>query len=247
MKSYLIALPIAFLAVLAGCNNNKTQNPPQDPEVEQEMTTLAESDALDSPIEQQASEMEDVAQNVLSLIDRKHIPERISGKELEEALAEKRVFDEYTSPLHLSITKGDGGIYNIAYVDCYPMLNEEGTYYVVYYTEAGVDGAVLENIMTYKYRNGMLLDEPCPFTAPKFNEFFEGVEIPSDMKAEYNQMKRDYERDKNPLQGLDLRHGAQDDNIIELRPSYIASDALWELAKPVCYEFNGTTFVKMHR
>ena len=67
------------------------------------------------------------------------------------------------------------------------------------------------------------------------------------MKAEYNQMKRDYQRDKNPLQGLDLRHGAQDDNIIELRPSYIASDALWELAKPVCYEFNGTTFVKMQR
>ena len=237
---------MAFLAVLAGCGNNNKPKDVEDPDIDQEMTTLAESEeALESPIEQQAAFQEDVAQNVLSLIDRKFVPERITDAELAAAIEEKRQFDEYTSPLHLNITKGDGGIYNIAYVDCYPMLNEDGSYYVLYHTEAGVDGAVLENLMAYKYQNGMLLDLPCPIKAPKFEEFFNGVEIPAGLTADYNQMKKDFARNKNSLRGLDIRHGEQDDNVLEFRPSYIASDELWELAQPVRYEFNGTTFVKM--
>lgn len=203
--------------------------------------------AAEESVAEEPAINEDVAQNVFHLLERNLIPKEITEEELREALESQREFDKYTSPLKLDITHCDGGVYNIAHVNCYPILNKPGSYYVLYRTEAGVDGAVLDNIKTFTYKNGMLLDEPNPFKAPKFDEFFEGVEIPAELKAEANQMKKQYARNKNPFQGLDLRFGAQDDCVIEFRPSYIGSDELWDLANPVSYEFNGTTFVKMPR
>ena len=141
---------------------------------------------------------------------------------------------------------GEGGIYNIAYVNCYHMLNDNGLF-VLYYTEAGVDGAVLDIMKTYTYRNGLLTEVENPIKAPDFNEFFDGVDVPEDLKSSLKEMKREYDREKNSLHGLDLRFGEQDDNVLLLRPSYIADDRLWELAKPVEYQFNGTTFVKTQR
>ena len=73
------------------------------------------------------------------------------------------------------------------------------------------------------------------------------MDVPEDLKSSLKEMKREYDREKNSLHGLDLRFGEQDDNVLLLRPSYIADDRLWELAKPVEYQFNGTTFVKTQR
>ena len=140
---------------------------------------------------------------------------------------------------------GEGGIYDIVYLYCYPMLNEEDGLFALYYTEAGVDGAVLDQMKSFIYKDGALTEVENPIKAPAFDEFFEGVEVPADLKSSLNQMKRDYDREKNSLRGIDLRHGEQDNNVLLLRPSYISDDRLWELAKPVEYQFNGTTFVKV--
>jgi hypothetical protein len=100
---------------------------------------------------------------------------------------------------------------------------------------------------TYTYKNGLLTEVENPIKAPDFDEFFEGVDVPADLKSSLKEMKREYDREKNTLRGIDLRHGEQDDNVLLLRPSYIADDRLWELANPVEYQFNGTTFVKTPR
>ena len=189
----------------------------------------------------------DYAQEALKLIPRSMIPNRIPDSVYRNATETKRVFDEYTSPNFISFMNGDGGIYDIVYLYCYHMINEEDGIFVLYYTEAGVDGAVLDKMNTFILKDGALTEVENPIKAPAFDEFFEGVDVPADLKSAVKEMKREYDREKGSLRGIDLRHGEQDNNVLLLRPSYIADDRLWELANPVEYQFNGTTFVKMQR
>ena len=243
MKACFLTVSTVCLAILAGCKGktNEVQV------TETDSTQVSAVQATEGEGEpDQAYTGPDYAQEVLCLIDRSLIPERINDSIYKEATETKRVFDEYTSPNRISCMNGEGGIYNIAYVNCYHMLNDNGIF-VLYYTEAGVDGAVLDIMKTYTYRNGLLTEVENPIKAPDFNEFFDGVDVPEDLKSSLKEMKREYDREKNSLHGLDLRFGEQDDNVILLRPSYIADDRLWELAKPVEYQFNGTTFVKTQR
>ncbi|MBQ2492279.1 MAG: hypothetical protein II527_02980 [Bacteroidales bacterium] len=243
MKACFLTVSTVCLAILAGCKGktNEVQV------TETDSTQVSAVQAPEGEVEpDQAYTGPDYAQEVLCLIDRSLIPERINDSIYKEATETKRVFDEYTSPNRISCMNGEGGIYNIAYVNCYHMLNDNGLF-VLYYTEAGVDGAVLDIMKTYTYRNGLLTEVENPIKAPDFNEFFDGVDVPEDLKSSLKEMKREYDREKNSLHGLDLRFGEQDDNVLLLRPSYIADDRLWELAKPVEYQFNGTTFVKTQR
>ena len=243
MKAYRLLSVLIVLAILFGCKNKPGENAAPAATDSTQTATVQTPEPEVQP--QQTYSGPDVAQDVLKLIDRSLISERINDSIYREATETKRVFDEYTSPYKISAMNGEGGIYNIVYVDCYPMLNDEGSYYVLFYTEAGVDGAVLDKMKTYTYKDGALTEVECPIKAPNFDEFFEGVEIPADLKKEVNYMKKEYASKKNTLHGLDLRHGEQDDCVLELRPSYIEDDRLWEMATPVRYEFNGTTFVKM--
>ena len=243
MKARFLMVAVCLAAMLAGCKGK----PGEASNADADSTQISAVPTLEAKAEPaQAYTGPDYAQEVLCLIDRSLIPERINDSIYKEATETKRVFDEYTSRNRISCMNGEGGIYNIVYVDCYHMLNDDGLF-VMYYTEAGVDGAVLDIMKTYTYKNGLLTEVENPIKAPDFNEFFEGVDVPADLKSALNEMKREYNREKNSLRGIDLRHGEQDDNVLLLRPSYIADDRLWELANPVEYQFNGTTFVKMQR
>ena len=241
MKTYRIFLLCAAVALMAGCKGN-----PGEATVQETDTTKTEVQTPE-PEAQPVVEQTDYAQEVLKLIPRELMSERINDSIYNEATQTKRVFDEYTNPNYISCMNGEGGIYNIVYLYCYHMLNTEDGIFVLYYTEAGVDGAVLDKMKTYIYKDGALTEVENPIKAPAFDEFFEGVDVPADLKSAVKEMKREYDREKGSLRGIDLRHGEQDNNVLLLRPSYIADDRLWELANPVCYEFNGTTFVKMKR
>ena len=241
MKTYRLILLFAAVALMAGCKGKPGEAPVPGTD-----TTKTEIQAPE-PEAQPVAEQIDYAQEVLKLIPRNLMSERINDSIYNEATQTKRVFDEYTNPNNISCMNGEGGIYNIVYVNCYHMLNEEDGIFVLYYTEAGVDGAVLDKMKTYIYKDGALTEVENPIKAPAFDEFFEGVDVPADLKSAVKEMKREYDREKGSLHGIDLRHGEQDDNVLLLRPSYIADERLWDLANPVCYEFNGTTFVKMQR
>lgn len=239
------------LIMLAGCKGNPSQdnNNNADPDVDPVMSTSQTETEIqeNEKATQQFTINEDVAQNVFRLIDPSLIPDRVKDA-LKEAIETERTFDEYVSPLHLEVMNGNDGIYDIAYVDCYPMMdgnfNPTGSYYVLYRTEAGVDGAVLDKMKTFIYSDGMLTDQTLPFKIPTFDEFFEGVDVPEEFQRDLKELKKDL-ANKKDFRGFDIRFGQQDDYVIQFKPSYIFSDQLWELAKPVEYQFNGQNFVKM--
>lgn len=231
-----ISFAAVIIFLLMGCNSG-TKSTSSSQEDNQD---IAMSEA-DIPAEQVVTE--DIAQNVLKLIERSLIPSQITEQELNEAMNTARTFDEYTTPMRLDIVHSDDGEYNIAYINCYPMADNK-SYYVLMRTEAGVDGAVLEDIKTYIYRDGILIEEDVPFKIPTFNEFFSGIEIPEILQPDLNMFKKMMAKQKN-FSGFDLRVSEQDDAVLQFRPSYIFSDELYELAKPVEYQFNGNTFVRM--
>ncbi len=231
-----ISFAAVIIFLLMGCNSGTKSTPSS----QEESKDIAMSDT-DMPAEQVVTE--DIAQNVLKLIDRSLIPSQITEQELDEAMNTVRTFDEYTTPMSLNITHANDGVYNIAYINCYPMMDNK-SYYVLMHTEAGVDGTVLEDIKTYIYRDGILMEEDVPFKIPTFNEFFSGVEIPAELQSDLNTFKKVMAKQKN-FSGFDLRFGEQDHAVLQFRPSYIFSDEIYELAKPIEYQFNGNTFVRM--
>ncbi|MBQ6311236.1 MAG: hypothetical protein IJK74_06800 [Bacteroidales bacterium] len=241
MKTRFFLAAICVAAMLTACKGKPGETPVQGTD-----TTKTEVQTPEPEV-QPVVEQTDYAQEVLKLIPRNLMSERINDSIYNEATQTKRVFDEYTNPNNISCMNGEGGIYNIVYVNCYHMQNEEDGIFVLYYTEAGVDGAVTDIMKTYIYKDGALTEIENPIKAPAFDEFFEGVDVPADLKSAVKEMKREYDREKGSLRGIDLRHKQDNSNILELRPSYIADDRLWDLANPICYEFNGNTFVKMQR
>lgn len=243
MKTYLFTVSLVCLALLVGCKGRGGDAPKTETPATEKTELATEGQEVQTPEEQEGEAItEDVAQNVLKLVDRKFLRDAITEEELSEAMNTPRTFDEYTSPLHIDITHSYDGCYDIAYIECYP--RDDKSYYALVYTEAGVDGAVLQDINTFIYKDGILVEEDNPFQIPTFEEFFGSVDVPADLQADLKRLKIEMKGQKD-FRGLDMRRSSEDKNVLQFRPSYIFSDALWELAKPVEYKFNGQTFVKL--
>lgn len=229
------------LAALAGCKNNtqtNQENPEQKPETENVATQ--EPEAQETPLI-------DHAQNVLKLIDRSLIPERINDSIYMDATVTVRPLDDvYVSPYSISAMNGEGGIYNIVYVDLLPRTAKD--YFVLFYTEAGVDGSVTDLVKTYIYNPeaGTLNEIPVEeqFAPFNVNEMFEGVTVPDDLKLDYKELVKNY-AGKKGFKGFDIRLTGENRDTLEVRPSSIGFGEFWDLVKPVKYAFNGEGFVKV--
>lgn len=227
------------LAALAGCKNN-TQTDQDNPEQKPDTVNAATQAPDEKPLI-------DHAQNVLKLIDRSLIPERINDSIYRDATETARPIDDvYVSPYSISAMNGEGGIYNIAYVDLLPRTAKD--FFVLFYTEAGVDGSVTDLVKTYIYdpEAGILNEIPveeqfAPFTV---NEMFEGVTVPDDLKLDYKELVKNY-AGKKGFKGFDIRLAGENRDTLEVRPSSIGFGEFWDIVKPVKYAFNGEGFVKV--
>ena len=248
-------IPLALSVLLAACTSggNNQQQTSQTADTakqaaapEQTQTTAPEQTQQDAAPEPKKEEpKEDVAQNVLKLIDKKLLQLdqnefSLTTAEYNQATTEKREFDEYTSPYFLSLMHQKECFF-IANVKCYKM-DEGDKYFVFFFTEAGCDGGATVLSRCYTYADNNLTPVENPITIPAFDEYVKGVNT-----AQYQELKwvkRDYPKPNKDLKGIDIRFDT--DGNIELRPaSTEISEELWDDIKPVKYKFDGKTLVKV--
>ena len=247
-------IPLVLSVLLAACTSggNNQQQTSQTSDTAKQAAAPEQTQTADTakqaaaPEPQKEEPKEDVAQNVLKLIDKKLLQLdknefSITTADYNQAINEKRKFDEYTSPLFIYLMHQSDCFY-IANVKCYKM-DEGEKYFVFFQTDAGCDGGATVLSRCYTYADNQLTPADNPITIPAFDDYFQGVNT-AQFKDELKWIKQDYPKPNKDLQGIDIRF--DDNGNIELRPaSSDMSEELWEAMKPVKYKFDGKTLVKM--
>ena len=247
-------IPLVLSVLLAACTSggNNQQQTSQTSDTAKQAAAPEQTQTADTakqaaaPEPQKEEPKEDVAQNVLKLIDKKLLQLdknefSITTADYNQAINEKRKFDEYTSPLFIYLMHQSDCFY-IANVKCYKM-DEGDKYFVFFQTDAGCDGGATVLSRCFVYDGAKLEPIDNPITIPAFDDYFQGVNT-AQFKDELKWIKQDYPKPNKDLKGIDIRF--DDNGNIELRPaSSDMSEELWEAMKPVKYKFDGKTLVKM--
>lgn len=241
-------IPLALCALLAACTSggNNQQSPAQTADTAKQAAAPEKPQQTTTPEPKKDAPQVDIAQNVLKLIDKKLLELdknefSITTADYNQAINEKRIFDEYTSPLFIYLMHQSDCFY-IANVKCYKM-DEGDKYFVFFQTDAGCDGGATVLTRCFTYADNQLTPADNPITIPAFDDYFQGVNT-AQFKDELKWIKQDYPKPNKDLKGIDIRF--DDNGNIELRPaSSDMSEELWEAMKPVKYKFDGKTLVKM--
>ena len=241
-------IPLALCALLAACTSggNNQQPTAQTTDTAKQAAAPEKPQQTTTPEPKKDAPQVDIAQNVLKLIDKKLLELdknefSITTADYNQAINEKRKFDEYTSPLFIYLMHQSDCFY-IANVKCYKM-DEGDKYFVFFQTDAGCDGGATVLTRCFTYADNQLTPADNPITIPAFDDYFKGINT-AQFKDELKWIKQDYPKPNKDLKGIDIRF--DDNGNIELRPaSSDMSEELWEAMKPVKYKFDGKTLVKM--
>lgn len=240
-------IPLALCALLAACTSggNNQQPTAQTADTAKQAAAPEKPQQTTTPEPKKDAPQVDIAQNVLKLIDKKLLELdknefSITTADYNQAINEKRTFDEYTSPLFIYLMHQSDCFY-IVNVKCYKM-DEGDKYFVFFQTDAGCDGGATVLSRCFVYDGAKLDPTENPIQLPAFDEYFQGVNTAQFQEIKH--IKNDYPKPNKDLQGIDIRF--DDNGNIELRPaSTEMSEELWEAMKPVKYKFDGKTLVKM--
>lgn len=204
---------------------------------------------------------EDIAWQVLKLLDKQVMPQSCMGENLNQALQKPRELD---NPLEsLSIDCSDDT--NTINMNIYPLAMNNGHYFVLYVSNAGVNVTASDVVKTYQYDKKQLTEVPLPFEIPQFAEFADNAPIPAALEQdlhnnlsafggasaeevrkiyleEVKQVRQDYQN-KNDLSGYTIRFDEQDNQVLYFHPLWLGGYPDFAPYISVRYRFNGETFI----
>lgn len=204
---------------------------------------------------------EDIAWQVLKLLDKQVMPQSCLGENLNQALQKPRELD---NPLEsLSVDCSDDT--NTIDMNIYPFAMNNGNYFVLYISQAGVNVLASDTVKTYQYDKKQLTEVPVPFEIPQFAEFADNAPIPAALEQdlhnnlsafggasaeevrkiyleEVKQVRQDYQN-KSDLSNYTIRFDKQDNQVLYFHPLWLGGYPDFSPYISVRYRFNGETFI----
>ncbi|MBR7001685.1 MAG: DUF4431 domain-containing protein [Neisseriaceae bacterium] len=205
---------------------------------------------------------EDIAWQVLKLLDKQVMPQSCMGENLNQALQKPRELD---NPLEsLSVDCSDDT--NTINMNIYPLAMNNGNYFVLYVSNAGVNVTASDVVKTYQYDKKQLTEVPLPFEIPQFAEFADNAPIPAKLEEdlqhnlsafggasaeevrkiyleEVKQVRQDY-LNKSDLSNYTIHFDEQDNNLLYFHPLWLGGYPDFSPYISVRYRFNGETFIQ---
>ena len=225
----------------------------------QETTQTAETKTV-----AQTPAPQDIAWQVLKLLDKQVMPQSCMGENLNQALQKPRELD---NPLEsLSVDCSDE--VNTVDMNIYPFAMNNGNYFVLYISHSGVNVLASDTVKTYQYNKKQLTEVPLPFEIPQFAEFADNAPIPAKLEqdlqnnpsyfgeenvnaeevkkiylAELKQVRQDYQN-KTDFSEYRIYFDGEDNNLLHFHPLWLGGAPDFSEYIKVSYRFNGETFVK---
>lgn len=204
----------------------------------------------------------DIAWQVLKLLDSQVIPQSCMGEKLNQAKQSPRELDNPLTSLDIDCSDED----NTIEMNIYPLPMNNGNYFVLYISQAGVNVLASDTVKTYQYDKKQLTEVPLPFEIPQFAEFADNAPIPAALEQdlhnnlsafggasaeevrkiyleEVKQVRQDY-LNKSDLSNYTIHFDEQDNNLLYFHPLWLGGYPDFSPYISVRYRFNGETFVK---
>lgn len=205
---------------------------------------------------------EDIAWQVLKLLDKQVMPQSCLGDELNRAIQTPRQVDNPLASWQMDCSDDT----NTVDMNIYPFAMNNGNYFVLYISHSGVNVLASDTVKTYQYDKKQLTEVSLPFEIPQFAEFADNAPIPAKLEQdlqhnlsafggasaeevrkiyleEVKQVRQDYQN-KTDFSNYTIHFDEQDNNLLYFHPLWLGGYPDFALYISVAYRFNGETFIQ---